>query len=78
MNMEKNILKQSKIFSLIEQCLNVLSGVFVALLLWIFLIQPIYNIDKSFIENIQIVLIFTIVSIIRGYLWRRFFNSIKM
>jgi hypothetical protein len=66
---------QSRLESLIENNLNVLSG----LLLSIFIVQPIvfdhYNIVVQTTENIQIGIIFTIVSIVRGYIWRRFFNK---
>ena len=66
---------QTKRESFIEQSLNVLSG----LLLSIFIIQPIvfgmYGIKFSMSENFQIATIFTIVSIIRGYIWRRYFNK---
>lgn len=66
---------QSKTSSLIENILNVLSG----LLLSIFIIQPIifklYDIHLEMSQNIQIAIIFTAVSIIRGYIWRRYFNK---
>lgn len=69
---------QTKLESLIEQVLNVFSG----LILSIFVIQPIvfkfYNIELSMSENIGMAVIFTTVSIIRGYFWRRLYNRQSM
>lgn len=66
---------QSKMESLFENVLNVVSG----LLLSIYVVQPIvfkiYKIELSSFQNIQIAIIFTIVSIIRGYFWRRYFDK---
>ena len=66
---------QTKLESLTENILNVLSG----LVLSIFVFQPIvfeiYDITLSSTQNIQIAVIFTLVSIARGYVWRRFFNK---
>jgi hypothetical protein len=66
---------QTKRESFIEQTLNVTSG----LVLSIVLIQPIvfriYGIELSNSSNIQLALIFTSVSVIRGYVWRRWFNK---
>jgi len=66
-------LKQSKWDSFIEQILNIGSGLFLSALV----VQPIlfslYDIQTSAFVNIQLALVFTIVSVGRGYLWRRFF-----
>lgn len=35
---------------------------------------PIYYPESTFIESVQITLIFTVISILRGYVVRRFFN----
>ena len=69
---------QTKLESVIETILNVLSG----LLLSIFVVQPIifpwFNIHTTVTENTIIAVIFTVVSILRGYLWRRYFNKRTM
>jgi len=65
---------QSRRVSLIESCLNVGSGFVVALTVWEVVIEPVFGIDKDFRENLCITAIFTVVSIVRGYLWRRLFN----
>jgi hypothetical protein len=65
---------QTKLESFIEQSFNVISGLVIS----IFIVQPLvfgmYGIKFSLYENLTIATIFTIVSIIRGYFWRRFYN----
>jgi hypothetical protein len=61
---------QSKIFSLIESCTNVIVGFLVALLSQI-LIFPLFGIEVSLNTNIKIGLWFTVISIIRSYILRR-------
>jgi len=68
-------MKQSKGESLVEQALNVGSGWLLSLLVWAFLISPLYNIETSLAENMGITIIFTFISIVRGYMWRRYFNK---
>lgn len=67
-------MKQTRWESFLEQILNIGSG----LILSAFIVQPlifqIFNISTSIVENIQISIIFTITSIARGYIWRRYFN----
>lgn len=65
---------QSKTASLIEQILNVGSGFIISLIVWVYVIVPIWNFDVTMIENLAITIIFTIVSVVRGYAWRRLFN----
>ena len=66
---------QTKKMSLIETVSSVIIGFIVALIsqLGIF---PILGIEVTFSENIILGVFFTIVSIIRGYYVRRFFNWI--
>lgn len=67
-------MQQTKLVSFIESIVNIGSGFFVALLLWILLVTPLWDIQVKFIDNFLITIIFTIVSVIRSYFWRRFFN----
>ena len=67
-------MKQSKFQSLIESFTTVISGFFVALIVQL-LIFPLYDIEITLFENIQIVMILTVTSIIRVYIIRRFFNK---
>jgi hypothetical protein len=63
---------QTKKQSLFESVINVLVGFWVAVLIQV-LVFPIFGIEATFGENLAISLIFTIVSILRGYILRRFF-----
>ncbi len=69
---------QPKKSSLLEMVLNQLSGMLIAYLAWLFIITPVYNIEVDSNENIEIVLIFTVISIIRGYIWRRTFTKYRI
>ena len=63
---------QTKKQSLFESVVNVLVGFWVAVLIQV-LVFPIFEIEATFGENLAISFIFTIVSILRGYILRRFF-----
>ena len=69
-------MSQSKIQSFIETCTTVGSGFFVALGVQL-LIFPLYDIEISLFQNVQIVMILTVTSVIRIYIVRRCFNRIK-
>lgn len=59
--------------SLIESITNTLIGFIVSLSVQL-TIYPILGIDVKFHQNVIITIVFTTVSIIRGYMVRRFFN----
>ena len=65
---------QSKIESLIESIINTSLGFLVALITQI-LIYPIFDIEVSFGDQTLLALIFTSVSLVRGYIVRRYFNT---
>lgn len=67
---------QTKRWSLIETLVQVIVGYFVALVAQI-LVFPLYNMEVSLGDNLQIGLIFLVVSLVRGYCLRRVFNRIK-
>lgn len=67
-------MKQTKLESFIESCLNVGSGFFVALLVWRFVVVPYLGLEVSWHQNLSVTTLFTVVSVVRGYIWRRFFN----
>ena len=69
-------MKQSKFQSLIESFTTVISGFLVALVVQL-LIFPLYDIDITLFQNVQIVMILTVTSIIRVYIVRRCFNRVK-
>lgn len=67
---------QTKRWSAVESVVNMASG----LLLSIYVVQPIvfqqYGVTFSDGQNITIAVIFTVVSLVRGYITRRIFNWI--
>ena len=65
---------QSKIHSLIESTSNVVIGYIVAVLSQI-LIFPVFDIGISFTDNLKIGVYFTVISIVRSYLVRRWFTK---
>ena len=69
-------MKQSKIQSLVESVITVGSGLIVAVIIQL-LIFPLYNIEITLFENVQLATIFTVSSIIRIYFIRRCFSRVK-
>ena len=65
---------QTKYQSLIESLTNILIGYLTALLSQV-LIFPLFNIYVSLQDNLLIGLYFTIISLLRSYLVRRYFNK---
>ena len=66
-------MSQSRSSSLLEQCLSTASGFILSMCVWAVVIVPLWNVPIRFIDNLAITSIFTVVSIIRGYVWRRVF-----
>ena len=65
---------QSKIESLIESIINTSLGFLVAIITQI-LIYPLFGIDVTMGDQALLALIFTAVSLVRGYVVRRYFNT---
>ena len=67
---------QSIRMSLIETIVSVCIGLVVSFVsqLWLF---RMYDIHSSLAQNLELTLYFTVVSVIRGFALRRFFNSIR-
>jgi hypothetical protein len=67
-------MSQSKLASLVEVVANMALGFIVSVYAQV-VIFPLYGFTTlSLKENVQIVAIFTVISMVRGYLVRRFFN----
>lgn len=66
---------QTRKHSIVEVILNTASGFILSCLVWEFLVKPIWHIQTSHGENMQITLLFTVVSVARSYAWRRLFNN---
>ena len=60
-----------------ESVIDVGSGFILAVLIQL-LIFPLFDLHPTIFENIQIALIFTVVSMTRSALWRRFFRRRKI
>ena len=68
---------QSKYQSILEQTLNVGSGFIISVLVWEYAIKHLIHSEILSVDSsIWITIIFTVVSFIRGYLWRRYFNQL--
>lgn len=64
---------------MLESCLNTASGFVVALLIWTFIVIPLFGFNGlTWGDNLGITAIFTVSSILRGYVWRRIFNWIMV
>ena len=66
--------RQSRLESGVEAVCNIGSGFLVALVVWQ-VISSLYGYDITFADNIGLTSIFTVVSIVRSYIWRRFFEA---
>ena len=65
---------QSKKESMIETLTNVGIGWFISFIANM-LVLPLFGYNINLTDGVLISIIFTIISIVRGYLVRRFFNS---
>jgi hypothetical protein len=61
--------------SLVESCANVAIGYIVAVLAQV-LVFPFFHIHVAFSDQLLIGVIFTVISLLRSYFIRRFFNWI--
>lgn len=67
---------QSRLESAVEQGVNTISGFVLAWLAWQFLIPVLVpGIQPSSGQSWTIIIVFTVISIVRGYFWRRFFEN---
>jgi hypothetical protein len=60
--------------NLIESMIDVGSGFILAILIQL-LIFPYFNLHPTILDSVGIALIFTLVSMIRSFLWRLYFNE---
>ena len=69
--------EEKKMNDVFESVIDVGSGFILAVLIQL-LIFPLFDLHPTIFENIQIALIFTVVSMTRSALWRRFFRRRKI
>jgi hypothetical protein len=67
-------MKQTKAESLIETTLNVGIGFIISFCAWPF-VAAAFDLPYSVASNLGITFVFTVLSITRGYIVRRFFNA---
>lgn len=67
-------MSQSRTHSALESLLNVALGFGVAIAAQL-TIFPLFNLHPSLADNVAISLIFTVISLLRGYFVRRVFNK---
>jgi len=58
----------------LESVVNIGSGFILSLIVWS-IVAPLYGFDGSLTRNASICAIFTLVSLVRSYFWRRLFNQ---
>ena len=69
-------MRQSRLVSLIEVCVNVATGFVIAMAVWLYVIPFFWPHHASPVsEGFAITAVFTVASILRGYVWRRFFEN---
>ena len=61
----------------LESVIDVGSGFFLSIIIQL-TIFPLFDLHPTIFENFQIALIFTVVSMTRSALWRRFFRKRKV
>ncbi len=70
-------MKQSRVMSLVESIANVVVGYGVAVVTQI-LIFPIFGLQTTLAQNLQMGAIFSVVSIARSFALRRLFETIRV
>ncbi|MGC9420086.1 MAG: DUF7220 family protein [Halothiobacillaceae bacterium] len=69
-------MKQTRTMSLVEAVTNVIAGYGVAVITQI-LIFPVFGLHATLAQNLKMGLVFTVVSIARGYALRRLFEGLR-
>ncbi len=66
---------QTRKESITEVVLNTATGYILALVAWRVLVR-VYGIESDFKQSMEITAVFTVLSVIRGYVFRRVFNLV--
>lgn len=67
-------MNQTRLGSLIEACINTAIGLIGSILLSL-IVYPMFGHSFTFAQNVGITAIFTVWSVLRGYVIRRWFNA---
>lgn len=65
---------QSKRQSLLESLGGTAIGFIISVLVWQYVVNPVWDLKTGIVDNLNITLLFTVVSVIRSYYVRRLFN----
>lgn len=71
---------QTRKGSVFEVTCNYVSGFIVAALTWQWVVVPMFNCGMDYSQvrnNLVITTIFTVISVLRSYFWRRLFNWLE-
>ena len=68
-------MNQTRLESFIEANINTFSGFGISLLFWVLVVIPVWDLNVTMFDNLMITCCFTVLSVARGYVWRRFFNA---
>ena len=66
---------QTKAQSFIEACTNVACGFILSYLVWLFIVPLCFDIETNSSRGFWVTCLFTVTSLIRSYVVRRFFNK---
>jgi hypothetical protein len=62
--------------SMIESLGGTAIGFIISVLVWQFVVNPVWGFNTTVFQNLNITLLFTVVSVIRSYYVRRIFNHL--
>lgn len=65
---------QSKTESFVEANVNTAIGFGISLAAWVLVVVPVWDLPVTTLDNLAITGFFTVISVARGYLIRRFFE----
>jgi len=69
-------MKQTRWVSFIEVSMNIASGFLLAMMIWHYIVPTFYpHLTPTWSENFTMTAVFTVASMLRGYIWRRLFNN---
>jgi len=65
---------QSKAESFKEVCVKTASGFVINYFIYFWIVNPLWDLEMTFLDNLGITIIFTISALTRGYFIRRYYN----
>lgn len=68
-------MNQTKLESLLEVAVSIAIGFCVSLAFWRYVVVPLFKLPVGTGENLEITALFTVLSVVRSYIMRRFFNA---